>query len=59
MGRQFIYSGEMIKSRIIQAIADLEFDKPDEDDNHYAYDYAYDILWLLVVGGEIGREIDY
>ncbi|GHO98495.1 NTPase [Reticulibacter mediterranei] len=59
IGRRSIHSGEMIKSLVIQAITDTEFDKPDEDENRYVYDYAYDVLWFLEVGGEIGKEIDY
>ena len=42
--------------QLLQAIQDPEFDKPDSIFKRSGHDYAYDGLWLLVVGGEIEYE---
>jgi hypothetical protein len=40
----------------MQALEQPEFDKRDNISERSAHDYAYDGLWLLVVGGEIEGE---
>jgi len=53
----------MIESKLVQAIADPEFELVDTtempDDSYVtrrpAYDYAYDALWLLVASREAGE----
>jgi HEAT repeat protein len=53
IGRRFIHTGERLKNQIVQAITAQDFGEPDEDEGRQFYDFAYDALWLLVVGGNI------
>ena len=52
LGRRFPAIMQSLEARFIEAIQDPKFDKPDKYEGRPAYDYAYDGLWLLVVGGE-------
>ena len=52
LGRRFPAITPSLEARFIEAIQDPKFDKPDNT-SRPAYDYAYDGLWLLVVGGEV------
>ncbi len=52
LGRRFPDAVETIEKKLIQAIAEQAFDKPDIN-GRSGHDYAYNALWLLVVGGEI------
>jgi hypothetical protein len=54
LGRRFATATKAIEMKLFQAIQDPEFDKPDSQySKRSGHDYAYDGLWLLVVGGEI------
>lgn len=50
LGRRFPNARESIASLLVQAIEAAEFAVPD-DINRLAHDYAYDGLWMLLVGG--------
>ena len=52
LGRRFPGAAETIERKFLQAIEDPEFDKPDST-RRSGHDYAYNGLWLLVVGGEL------
>jgi energy-coupling factor transporter ATP-binding protein EcfA2 len=56
LGRRFPNDSQAIERKLIQAIEDPAFDKPDSMLKRSGHDYAYDGLWLLVVGGEL--EVD-
>jgi hypothetical protein len=64
IGQRFPTKAAMIERKLVQAIADPEFESVDTtemvDDNYVtrrpAYDYAYDALWLLVASRKIGEE---
>jgi len=53
LGQRFPNSAETIERKLVQAIVNPEFDKLDSMSRRSGHDYAYDGLWLLVVGGEI------
>jgi len=53
LGQRFSTAAETIEKKFIQAIEDPTFDKPDSDIRRSGREYAYDGLWLLVVGGEL------
>jgi HEAT repeat protein len=53
LGRRFPDASETIEKKLMQAIEDPAFDKPDLNSQRSGHDYAYVGLWLLVVGGEI------
>jgi len=53
LGRRFPDTVEMIANKLVQAIKDPEFDKPDNAVRQSGHEYAFHGLWLLVVGGEI------
>ncbi len=54
--RRFPATYATIEKLFIQAIEQPKFDKKDDISERSAHDYAYDGLWLLVVGGEIEDE---
>jgi len=51
LAQRFPNHAGTIEKKLIRAIEDPEFDKLD-DVKRSAHDYAYDGLWLLIVGGE-------
>ncbi len=54
LGQRYHESAEIIGKKLVQIIRDPEFDKHDRAFNKYSiHEYAFDALWLLVVGGEI------
>jgi hypothetical protein len=53
LGRRFPDASETIETKLVQAIEEPAFDKPDSIFMSSVHDYAYDGWWLLVVGGEI------
>jgi HEAT repeats len=53
LGQRFPDIVEIIEKKFIQAIEDPAFDQPDSLFERSGHDYAYDGLWLLVVGGEL------
>lgn len=61
LGRKFSSATQEIEVKLVQAIQDPKFEKADSDNKRAAYEYAYDGLWFLIVGGEIKRreEISY
>ena len=54
--RRFPAVYDPIEKLFMQALEQPEFDKSDSISRRSAHDYAYDGLWLLVVGGEIEDE---
>ena len=50
LGRRFPATSSTIIEKLVQAITDEEFDKPDEYQRRTGQDYAFDGLWLLVTG---------
>jgi hypothetical protein len=62
IGQRFPTKAAMIERKLVQAIADPQFESVDTteipDDNFVtrrpAYDYAYDVLWLLVASRKAG-----
>jgi energy-coupling factor transporter ATP-binding protein EcfA2 len=52
LGRRFPGAAEAIAARLVGAIRDPGFDKPDEIAGRSGHDYAFEGLWLLVSGGE-------
>ncbi len=50
LGRHVPDAASVITEHLINAIKDPAFEAPDEIVERPAYDYAYDGLWLLVVG---------
>jgi energy-coupling factor transporter ATP-binding protein EcfA2 len=53
LGRRFPNAVKVIERKLIEAIEDQEFEKPDSLFGRSGHDYAYDGLWWLVVGGEL------
>ncbi len=53
LGRRFPTIRQSLEARFVEAIRDAKFDEPYKYGRHQAYDYAYEGLWLLVVGGEL------
>ncbi len=55
LGRRFPDMAETIAAKLVQAIQEQEFDKPDtvEFSRRTGHDYAFDGLWLLVEGGSL------
>ena len=53
LGQRFPNEVEAIEKKLIQAIDDPAFDKLDSVVGRSGHDYAYEGLWLLVVGGEL------
>ena len=53
VGRHFPDAVGKIERKLVQGIVDPAFDKPDLIIERSGHDYAYDALWLLVVGGGI------
>lgn len=62
IGQRYPTKAAMIESKLVQAIADPQFESVDTteipDDNYVtrrpAYDYAFDALWLLVASRKAG-----
>jgi len=52
LGRRFPSISQSLEARFIKAIQHAKFDEAGEFGGRPAYDYAYDGLWFLVVGGE-------
>jgi len=52
LGRQISTITQDLEAKFVEAIQDPKFEKPDNA-GRPAYDYAYDGLWFLVIGGEI------
>ncbi len=52
LGRRFPGTAVSISSKLVQAIEDPQFDKPDNK-MRSAHEYAYNGLWLMVVSGEV------
>ena len=55
LARRFPNVYQKVEKMFMQAIKQKKFDKQDNT-KRSAHDYAYDGLWLLVVGGEINDE---
>ncbi len=53
LGRRFPTITQSLEARFVEAIQDPKFDERDKFIDRPAYDYAYDGLWLLVVGEEL------
>jgi ribosomal protein S9 len=53
LGRRFPSISQSLEARFVEAIRDVKADEPDKFGGRPAHDYAYDVLWLLVVGGEL------
>ncbi|MEE9146565.1 MAG: HEAT repeat domain-containing protein [Candidatus Tectomicrobia bacterium] len=55
LGRRFPDMAETIATKLVQAIQEQEFDKPDTSgfSRRTGHDYAFDGLWLLVEGGSL------
>ena len=56
IGHRFPAAAETIERKFVQAIEDPEFDKLDIISKRSGRDYAYDGLWLSVVGDEIEND---
>ncbi len=52
LGRQISTITQGLEAKLVEAILDPKFEKSDNTGRR-AYDYAYDGLWFLVIGGEI------
>jgi HEAT repeat protein len=52
LGRRFPEAAGVIAAKLVQAIRDPKFDKPDVLTRRSGHDYAFEGLWLLVSGGE-------
>lgn len=53
LARRFPSAAEIIEEKLVQAIQDPEFDRPDSVVKRSGHEYAYEGLWLMVVGGEV------
>jgi len=52
LGQGFSSASETIAKELLQAIEDPKFDKFDSTGWRSGHDYAYEGLWLMVVGGK-------
>jgi len=57
IGRRFPETSTFIAEKLIKAIEDPKFDKPDNVQLRSAQEYAFNGLWLMVVSGEVISEI--